>query len=374
MSAALKEHIEYMSDPRRLELLRGAIDQIVQPGDLVADVGCGFGILGLMALQTGAAEVWGIDSTEAIEIARETMERAGLGERYHCLRESSFRAQLPSPVDLAVCDHIGFFGFDYGIVELLGDVRARLLKPGGRILPERIRPMIAGVASEACRSKAEAWARPPVPEEFGWLREYGINAKHQFVFEPGEVATGQVSLGDIDFYSENPEHFSSQVLLYANADCMLDGLGGWFEADLAPGITMTNSPLATDRIARGHVFLPFDEQIPMRTGECLEVSLSVRYEDTFMAWSARPQSGGRRQKQGTWRSLVLDSQNLGNRSERVPQLNAVGHASTIVRSYIDGQRSAKAIEEAVLLDHPQLFPSTGEIVRFVQGELGRFTQ
>jgi protein arginine N-methyltransferase 1 len=327
-----------------------------------------------MALRAGAGQVWGIDRTEAIEIARETMNRAGLGDRYHCLRESSYRACLPTQVELAVCDHIGYFGFDYGIVEMLGDVRARLLKPGGRILPERIRPMLAGIASSACRAKAEAWVHAPVPAEYGWLREYGINTKHHHIFEPGDVVTKDVSLGVIDFYCENAAHFSSQVLLHANEDCLLDGLGGWFEADLAPGITMTNSPLAPDRIARGHVFLPFDEQIPLRGGEALEVSLSVRFEDMFIAWSARPQGGGRRQKHGTWRSLILDPKRAGNEHDYRPELNELGRASEVVRSYFDGMRTAKEIEIAVLRDHSQLFPSAKEISRFVQNEIDRFAR
>lgn len=41
---------------------------------------------------------------------------------------------------------------------------------------------------------------------------------------------------------------------------------------------------------------------------------------------------------------------------------------------ISGRRTARGIEQAVLRDHPDLFPSSGEIARFVAHVLGRDTE
>ena len=371
MSDLLQEHLGYLSDGKRLELFRDAIARTIAPGDTVADLGCGFGILGLMCLQAGAGQVWGIDRTDAIDVARETMERAGHGHHYHCLREHTFRAVLPEPVDLIVCDHIGYFGFDYGIVAMIGDARRRMLRPGGKLVPSRIRLMLAGAASPRCRDKAEAWASTPIPAEFAWLRQYGVNASHAYAFDPAEIATEPVTLGEIDLRVDNPAHFAFEARLQARSDCRIDGLGGWFEAELAPGVWMTNSPLAADRIDRGQIFLPFDAPIGLVAGETLEVSLSIRHEDGMLAWSARPQGGGQRQKQSNWASLVLNTQKIGEGVARKPKLNPAGHAAGIVHGYVDGQRSAGEIEAAVLRDHPHLFPSAEETSRFVLSELAR---
>ena len=111
----LDEHLGYVSDRVRLKRFEAAIARTVRPGDLVADIGCGSGVLGLMCLKAGAERVWGIDSTEAIEIARESMARAGLSDRYVCIRERSYRVLLQDPVDILICDHVGHFGFDYGM-------------------------------------------------------------------------------------------------------------------------------------------------------------------------------------------------------------------------------------------------------------------
>ena len=57
----------------------------------------------------------------ATEAARRTIEGAGFSGRAEFIQGNSFEMDLPERVDLIVCDHIGYFGFDYGVLELLAD-------------------------------------------------------------------------------------------------------------------------------------------------------------------------------------------------------------------------------------------------------------
>ena len=82
--------------------------------------------LGLLCLPS---RMYGIDSTAMIEVARETRR---LGERTTFIRGHSHHIELPERVDVVICDHVGCFGFDYGIMHTLQDARQRFLKPGGR--------------------------------------------------------------------------------------------------------------------------------------------------------------------------------------------------------------------------------------------------
>jgi len=134
----LEEHLGYVVDSIRLDAFRAAISRFVRPGDRVVDLGCGSGILGLMCLQAGASRVFAIDSTAMIEVARETLTRAGLADRTTFIRGHSNRVELPEPVDLVICDQVGHFGFDYGIVQTLQDARRRFLGPEGRVVPRTI--------------------------------------------------------------------------------------------------------------------------------------------------------------------------------------------------------------------------------------------
>ena len=373
MGNVLEEHFSYLSDGVRLERFREAVRRAVMPGHTVVDVGCGFGVLGLMCLEAGASRVWGVDETPAIEIARETMARSGWAERYTCLHDSSLRVALPQQVDVAICDHVGYFGFDYGIVRTMGDARARLVKPDGRIIPERIVLQIAAVQAPQCRALSNGWAGEPVPGEFHWLRDYAVNTKHPLDFTPQALASAPEELGTIDLRQDNPEHFSFAASLTIDRPCDLDGLGGWFECEIADGVWMTNSPVAPQRIDRAQAFLPFAVPLSVTAGDSVEVTISVRHETALISWSARVSRTGQSARQSTWASTILGPADRVPVAERIPRLSPAGEARRALLGLIDGRASNAEIERAMLRDHAGLFPTPEQIARFVRSELYRST-
>lgn len=374
MSETFEEHLGYISDLRRLDLFRAAFAKLVRPGDSVADLGCGFGVLGLMCLQAGAARVWGIDRTDAIEIARETMDRAGWGDRYNCIREHTFRATLPEPVDLLVCDHVGLFGLDYGIVAMMADARRRFLKPGGRIFPRKIELILAGASSGPCKIKAAGWNGPGIPREYGWLQDFAVNTKHPHGFARDDIATRPAALGTVDLAADNPDLLAYEAVLVADRECALDGFAGWFECELAEGVRMTNSPLTDDRIDRDQVFLPFDVPIAVAPGDEIEARFSIRHSDGVLSWSARRVQGGRRQKQSTWSSRILNRDDYEPQSDRVLSLSPKGRARMQIAALVDGERTGAELERAALDICAGLFPAEEEIRRFIRTEIARSTR
>ena len=374
MTGVLAEHIDYLSLDGRAELYDAAIARVLRPGDVEADLGCGFGILGMQCLKAGAARVYGVDGSGAIEIARESVTRAGLADRYHCIPGSTYRIDLPEPVDLVICDHVGWFGFDYDIVPMMEDARRRLLKPGGRILPRRLRLVVAGVSSDKCRALVERWTTDPVPAEYHWLREYQLNTKHPYDYTADEFCTAPVVLGEIDLAVDNPDSFAFAGELVATREARCDGIAGWFECELADGVWMTNSPLADQRIARNPVFLAARESFAVQPGETIGLSLRFRKEGEPIAWTLTPPGGAARQKLSTWNSIVLGEGDRAGPAVGPLALNELGAARLAVLGMVDGQRSGEEIEQAVLAAHPALYPSEAEIRRFVRAELGRATR
>lgn len=371
VSATLSEHYSYLSEPRRHEAYRAAIAQVLRPGDLVADLGCGFGVLGLMCLEAGAAHVYGIDSTEAIGIAAETMAREAYADRYSCIRESTFRAELPERVDLLICDHVGYFGVDYGIVAMLDDARRRMLKPGGRVIPQALELMIAGIASPQARTALDAWEQNSVPNAYSWLSTYAVNSKHDVTFSASELATRPVSLGVLDLTQDSPELLAFAATIFAEADGEIDSLGGWFSCRLASGVTMTNAPQAPDRIARSQVLLGFERPLAVLAGDSIDVTVKIRHDDAIISWTARNPRTGQCVRQSTFASLPMNAA-AGLSPSPGPQiLGKAGQARVALLGLVDGARSGSEIEAEMLSTHCDLFPSKAELVRFVRAELAR---
>lgn len=371
----LEEHLGYVADPVRLGQFRKSLRTVVKAGDRVADLGCGTGVLGILALHAGAGHVYGIDESAMIGIARDTAARAGLQDRASFIAGRSQRIELPERVDLAVCDHVGYFGIDYGIVELVQDARRRMLKPGGRVIPARLHLQIAAIESDRVRAKAEGWRGEGVPAELHWLQSHSINSKHSAEFLREEVIGPPVALGTIDLLGEDREFFSWSAELRVARAGVVHGLGGWFDCELCDGVRMTNSPLADPCIQRPQVFLPIDEAVAVRAGDPVQARIMARPADDLIAWTVEFPAAGRRFSHSTWEGMPLSPADLLRADPaRVPRPSPEGIARGIVLGYCDGKRSAREIEQAVRREHPGLFPSGEEISRFVAQVLARDTR
>ncbi|MBE0621757.1 MAG: 50S ribosomal protein L11 methyltransferase [Burkholderiales bacterium] len=370
----LDEHLGYVADPRRIERFRAAIAKVVKSGDRVADLGCGSGILGLLSLQAGASRVIAVDDSAMIDVARDSLLRAGYGERAAFIRGRSKRIELPERVDVVICDHVGYFGFDYEIIGFLEDARKRFLKPAGTLIPSSIRLNVAAVGSQQCYDFANGWQAQSVPEAFHWLRGYAVNTKHAVNLVKDDVLGSPAVMGEIDLYADHPNFLSWSVELRVDRDGPMHGLAGWFECKLAEGVWMTNSPLADMPIRRPQAFLPIGETVQVKAGDAIKSTISLRPVDNVIAWIVEFPATGQRFSHSTWQGMLLSPEDLIQANpNHVPRLSREGQARMTILGYCDGKRTAQEIGQAVLRDHPEMFPSSSEISDFVLRVLGRDT-
>lgn len=375
MNSVLDEHLGYLADSARLELFKAAIASTIGPDDRIADVGCGSAVLGLLCLQAGASHVDAIDSTAAIEIARTSLTQAGWAPRVNFIPGYSYQVDLPERVDVVICDHVGYFGFDYGLIGMLADARKRFLKPGGRLIPGRLKLHLGAVESEKSSQLAEAWQAPGIPSEFHWVRQHGVNTKHAVKLQKDEILSEPAELGCVDLQSDNPDFFSWTVQLTMNRDGVLHGLAGWFECELADCIWMTNSPLSDQAINRQQAFLPISEAMTVKAGDIISATVMARPADHLIAWEVSHPATGKKFSHSTWQGdLLMQEQLLRNRPDRAPRLSRIAQARNVVLGYCDGKLLAAQIQEKVLHEHPDLLPSPEEIRRFVTAVLTGNTQ
>jgi protein arginine N-methyltransferase 1 len=374
MAKTLDEHYGYLSDRVKLEQYQAAIDRLVRPEHAVLDLGCGAGLLGLMALRAGANRVLFVEEAAIIEVARQTVADAGFADKAEFFQVNSFELTLPEQVDVVICDHVGYFGFDYGILELLADARQRFVKPDGIIVPGEIELKLAPVESVACRRLVGQWWDGSVPGEYSWLGTAAANTKHATRFEQEELLAEAETLATLELGAEAAPFLSWSAEFSCTRDGTLDGVAGWFDCRLTDYIHMTNSPVTDGHINRPQAFFPLDAPVAVTAGERIRVTMMARHQDHVIAWVIELPDTGTRFTHTTFNGLLLDSEALTRaQPDRVAKLNDRGRARQVVLSYCDGHRTIAEIQEIVRREHPGLFPSAVAATSFITRVLSRDT-
>ncbi|MBI3933350.1 MAG: methyltransferase domain-containing protein [Acidobacteria bacterium] len=378
MSLIVDEHRQYLADEVRVSAYQEAIAEVVGPGDVVLDLASGTGILGLLACRAGAKRVYSIEQGGMIELARTVARANGFEDRITYVKGHSTRVELPEPVDVAICDQAGHFGFEAGILELFNDVRERFLKPGGRLIPQRISIHLAPVECPEIWGQVAFWSESVAGFDFGPARAWAANTGYPTRFSSGQILAEPGLLCSLDLPQGTPPSLSGEVRFRATRAGTLHGIGGWFSAQLSENVSMTNSPLAARSIGRRNVFFPLERPVPLTAEDGVRVQMHIIPAELLVSWKVEVREGDERHigagKNGlkarfahsTLRGMLLAREDLRKtRPEFVPRLSPWGQARRSVLELCDGHTPLAEIEREVYRRHPSLFPSLGEAAAFV---------
>lgn len=130
------EQERMLADRPRMDFYHAAVARHVRPGDRVVDLGTGTGILAAFAARRGAAKVWAIDHSDILEHARRIARHNALPNVEFVARHSRDFV-VSDRVDVILHEQMGDFLFDEGMVANVLDLRDRLLRRDGRIVPSR---------------------------------------------------------------------------------------------------------------------------------------------------------------------------------------------------------------------------------------------
>ncbi|MDQ3068774.1 MAG: methyltransferase domain-containing protein [Acidobacteriota bacterium] len=366
MSLLLDEHREYLSDRPRVDALRRAIHSTVRPGDVVLDLGCGTGLLGLMACEAGAGRVYAIDNSGMIQVARAIAKASPYADRITHLAGHSMSVDLPERADVLVFDQIGRLGFEAGLLEFARDARRRHLKPGARIMPGPVTIHAALASSAEIRSRVDFWNGRPA----------GIDCSPAFLtasntgypVDPAHVTllSGAAPVIVLDPLAWDDEPLSGRARVTVSRSTLADGIAGWFDAELTPGVHMTNAPSSGTRINRRAAFLPFAAPIALEAGSEWSMTLRLLPADMILSWEIERADGSGRVAQSTWQGMLPTEEELARtRGTAVPTLTPRGRARKTVLDLCDGRRTVTAIEHDVAARHPELFGSPRDAAVFV---------
>src|SRR5260370_8838575 len=153
---SLRAYGDMISDRGRVDAYANAIARAVRPGDVLVEIGCGPGVVGLVACRAGAARVYAIETEDVGHLAKQLASANGLAERIKFLQSDSRRTELPERVDVIVSDIRGTLPLFEHAIPSLEDARQRLLAPGGILIRQRDTLMAALAAADAYYSSVTA--------------------------------------------------------------------------------------------------------------------------------------------------------------------------------------------------------------------------
>jgi SAM-dependent methyltransferase len=280
-------HRSMIVDTARMSTYLRAVMATVKPGDVVLDIGCGTGVLSFFACMAGAARVYAIEQSPVIELAQELSIRNGFDDRVVFMNEWSTSVELPEPADVLVTETIGNAAVDEGILGWVIDARDRLLRPGGAIIPERLRVWTAATESWDDHALVDDWRSPAFTLDMSAAHERAMAtlwwvdlAAKSLITDPGLVA--EIELGTVEDSS-----VSGSGVMTSSRRGTIHGLASWFDAEPSSGIRVSNAPPAAAP-SWSQAFLPIEKRLAASVGDRFAWSVEAAANGGKWRWELEP--------------------------------------------------------------------------------------
>jgi SAM-dependent methyltransferase len=276
-----------VSDRPRTNAFAAAIREVVQPGDVVLDVGTGTGILAMLAAKAGARKVYAIDATDIAKVAIDLVKANGLSDQIQILRGRAGELQLDQKVDLIISEWLGNAAFAEGMLHAVLGARDRNLTPTGRMLPAKVRVLIAPLDEPILyNNEGPGFWRARIHDlDFSSLQEAELaqGRTMQIRVEPAAMLAPGQTLLEIDLLTASTEDvwFEGQLEFVPVRDGVLNGFCAWFEADLSRSVLLDTGPLSPET-HWAQTYMSFSPR-PVRAGERVEVRVDFSYNSDPVA-------------------------------------------------------------------------------------------
>lgn len=240
-------------------------------------------MLALLAAKAGA-KVFAIEDTPAIELARTFATTNQLDDPITLISRPSTRTSLSQPADALVTDTYDSFGLQGGLLGSAIDARRRLLREGAVLMPNAISLHVAPLsAPDAYEHLLQPWAHNLHGLDFSAGQKFAVNALQPLRIEPGQLTGPPRPIVEIDLRTATSTAVEGATELQIERPAALHGLAGWFEAQLAPGITVSNAP-NSPTTPYVQAWLPAAQPLVADAGDVLRVEIET---DDGASWRWR---------------------------------------------------------------------------------------
>lgn len=287
-------HADMIFDDRRVSAYREAITRTIEPGDVVADVGTGTGILAFLCLKAGAARVHAIDRSPVIHWARKLAEANGLSDGLLFHNCDSRELRLDEKVDVIVSELIGHIAFEEGMVETISDAIDRFLRPGGAIIPETVTLNAAPVCeTEVHKTCIDGWT-----EHWGIdytvLGDYARTNCYVTEISEEELLAKPEPVFSVDFRKSSYVENRASQNFRIHRSGLLNGVAFWFDSLLTRDVRLSSGPWSNTHWKQG--LKPLQTPVEVVQGDEIKiiVDMQLRNQDKAFEFEVLVQKGEHR--------------------------------------------------------------------------------
>jgi SAM-dependent methyltransferase len=275
----LSIHRIMVGDRRRTDAFAEAIREVVKPGDVVADVGTGTGVLALLAAQAGAKTVYAVDQALIAETAAHLVKVNGFEKTVQIFCGPASDIRMEQAPDLIISEWLGNFAFAEGMLDAVLSVRDRFLKPSGQMLPSHVQVMLVPMDDPVLffQEGPGFWRNPVHGLDFSMVEhiEMKQGRAHRTRIPPCALLSVPQPLVSLDLKTAKPNDpwQSGELSFVASRDGVLNGFAGWFVARLSPNVVLDTAPHFPDTHWQ-QTYLPFPPNL-VKKGEHIHVSYQM---------------------------------------------------------------------------------------------------
>lgn len=282
---SLEDYLTMIADDRRTAAYLAAMREVIRPGDVVLELGTGFGYFAVQAARLGAAQVFAIERNDAVALGPELAAANGVADRITFLRGDAAMVDLPRRADVLLEDLRGTSPLHRQRLPTLLAVRERSLVPGARVVPLRDALQLAPATAPAPR---EGSGRTLGAEWHG-VRLDPIRARvaeawrRVKVAEVGTLAAA-ATWATLDYAAFTALHAAGEARFVVERAGRFDGFLSTFEAELTPSVRYSTAA-AGPRMIYDAGWFPGGEPLALVPGDEVTVGMRATFDGANYVWA-----------------------------------------------------------------------------------------
>jgi type I protein arginine methyltransferase len=369
-----------MADPVRMAAYEQALRATCRPGCVLLDLGTGTGIFALLASRLGARKVYAIDSSEAINVARETAQVNGVADRITFLQGDATRIALPELVDVIVADLRGALPMTGTSLATMIDAR-RFLAPAGVVIPDH--DTIRGALVEDERlydSLVSPWRRCTFGFDTTCAERFVLHTWQKAHVGRDSLLTQPADLAHLTYASIDDPNVCGSMADVIVRPGTAHGLCVWFDTRLVGMIGFSNEPGRPPTVYR-HGFFPFPTPVRVEAGDAVAVNFraSLVHDEYVWSWETIISSASGCRKahsaQSTFHAAPLSAERVRTvAADSTPSLGVNGAIDRAILLGLDGRTTLAALAESLCEQFPDYFPNRSSALARVTASARRYLE